>query len=918
MDEPLIGGSSRAGKLRRILLLVFSVVFVTVAVLSIAALAVSVQARKDANKPSSSQTTPPVTCGYDASHPDTLFPQSTRASLYDHDDDDDAPSLSSYVWIQHATLWSDGKQYNDYDIIIFSDGIISEVGPHPLTPPSGPSIVIYDVKGSFVTPGLVDMHSHAGVYAAPDDAVANSDGNELSNPTTPQVRAIDAFDPEDPAIPLILSGGVTSSQVLPGSGNTIGGEALMVKMRGKTIADMLIAEAPRAFKMAAGENPKRVYGSKGDLPMTRMGNIWTMRQKFASARTLMQQQDQWDCQVKSGKSAAPRPFEESLESMVTILRGEAVLNVHCYTIQDFEAILRVADEFNVRVSAFHHALEAWKVPELFLARNITIATFADHWGFKMEGYDGSVFGPKILDEAGVKVALKSDHPVLDARHLIDQASRAYHYGMDPNSALASVTSVPASAMGLGHLVGSVAAGYHGDIVVWSRHALSVGATPLMVFVEGELLVNNSAAIKANPDNQLEQVNRSAFKFSGPQACVASSGGGLPAPPLPKNADYLIKGVQLWTMTSGTPVTNTNIHVVNGNVSCIGDDVACPEGTTALNVFDFTGMGAVATPGMISSGSYLGMMEVDQEMNSWDGIIYTDDASSVHAVDGVKMGGRHLHAAWAGGVTTHIARPQGPALLAGVSAAFTTYGQHLEDAIVKDQVALHISIGNVAKLGTLSASVAGQISLLRKFFKSIISDSINGVDDPLLNILNGTLPIVVHADQADEIAAFLRLRREVLPWQRYPLVKITLFGGAEATLVADRLLSDNISVVLSPLKAFPMRFETMRSVGIFSAAGLFDAGLVTIGQAIEDSGGVRDIRWEAGDAREVTGLSTYQALSTVTSGVADALHLTDTGLGRVTQGKPANLVVWLGDPLDISSTVALVAVGQIADCKPLQY
>jgi hypothetical protein len=202
----------------------------------------------------------------------------------------------------------------------------------------------------------------------------------------------------------------------------------------------------------------------------------------------MYEQDDWCTAAENTGSRFDTPFPEdlSLESLVSLLRGEVLLNVHCYETHDIEAMVRHSLEFNFTISAFHHALDAYRIPGILkrARNNITIATFADHWGYKKEAFQGIPQAPKILRDAGIPVALKSDHPVLNSQHLAFEAAKSTHYGLSPQEAFKTVTSVPANAIGLGHRVGSLKVGYDADLVIWDREPLELGATPLQVFIDG--------------------------------------------------------------------------------------------------------------------------------------------------------------------------------------------------------------------------------------------------------------------------------------------------------------------------------------------------------------------------------------------------------------------------------------------------
>jgi len=788
--------------------------------------------------------------------------------------------------IRGATVWTaTGHLYENYDIFI-KDGIISAIGPSPL-PNIGIEATVYDVKGAFVTPGLVDMHSHVGVYSFPADAFANIDVSETTNPTTPQVRIIDAIDPNDPAIPLILSGGVTTSLVLPAGYNLIAGEAYPIKMKGGSVSNMTIKGAPRYFKMAAGENPKKIYGAKGTSPSSRMGNAWGFRSIFADASALKLQQDQWDCIQKTVKGQqSSRPYSAQLEPLVAILRGQALVNIHCFAVEDFETILRVADEFNFNISAFHHALEAYKIPYIFGPRNITIATFSDNWGYKMEAYDASARSPAILAQNGVKVAIKSDHPVIFAKNLIYEAARANHYGLGIESSLHSVSSIPANAIGLGHRVGTLELGKDGDVVVWDKHPLVIGARPTKVFLEGVLKVDNPSS---NPPSITPPVVSQEMLVNSSTACT-----------LPSGSYYATAGT-MYTMNDNAAISNPLIIVTNGIITCVGDTISC----TIPNGFDkYSLSGGFIIPGIISAASSVGIVEVDDEILSGDGTLAVDNGATVYAADGIRLEGRKSWAAWAGGVTVQIAKPQATTLISGVSAAFYT-GGNTDEALLDSKAALHITIGNAAKKSALTSSVSGQFSLLRTIFKSAQSDPTN----PITQAIIGNLPVVFSIDQASEIRSLLRFIAEFNLYNTS-----TILGGAEAATVTSKIKENDVSVILSPVQSNPATFETQRSTdadpGILASAG------INLGIAEFKAGNVRNLRWNAGQTLS-NGLNYTQALATITRNVAKALRLPQ-GTGTITVGTKANFVLYDADPLTMGSKVAAVALGKYVQCNPQQF
>jgi imidazolonepropionase-like amidohydrolase len=819
----------------------------------------------------------------------------------------------SALLVRNATLWNALGEFIAPGLDILVDGgRIVQIADSPLAVPAGTRVI--DAKGRVVTAGLVDMHSHSGVYAWPD-IWATADGNEATDPVLPQVRAVDAFDPEDWAIPLIRAGGVTSAQVLPGSANVMGGEGSVFKYRRSArVSDMLFSAAPpRLVKMACGENPKRVYGrSRGTLPSSRMGSAWLMRERFDAARKLMREQEQW-CSVDPHPSAT-FPYDLALDSLTAILRGAARLHIHCYQIQDLEMVLRLSHEFGFNVSAFHHALEAYKLADLMAQHGVTVATFADLWGYKYEAYDASVTSPAILDSAGVRVAVKSDHPVLFASTLMYEAAKAHHYGLPAQRALAAVTTVPAAAVGIADRVGLVSSGMDGDLVVWSADPLTIGALPVFVVVEGDVLVNRSVELPYSED--AVRISHAAPPVATLQPPCSFASANLAA--------YAIDGVRIHTQTALGILASARLVVENGTVACMGSAAQCPLPPLARL---WTLSGGVLIPGLVDAGSGVGQREIDSEDSTNDGAISsggeTASAGFVHARDGIRMGTRHVRAAWSAGVTTSVAHPQGDQIVDGLSVAFHTCQDcglgfiDDPDVLVSDTVALKLTLGNSAKNGGLTSSISGEFEVLRALFDAARIKLINltGLDAverrlrPFVLALNGSLPVVAEVHQFDAIASMLRVQREFG-------FRLVIMGGAEAHLLAPALVATTPpTAVLLEARTAPMNFDTARATP--NAPAVLSAAGVEVGFYVGDPDNGRNLRWEAGWA-VAFGVSFSEALGMVTSNVARMLMLPSDRAGTVSVGARANFVAFDDDPFTLRSRVQLVGVGSVVHCQPKQH
>lgn len=385
--------------------------------------------------------------------------------------------------------------------IVFQDGVILAVGPaDEIAIPDGARV--FDGMGKTVLPGLIDTHSHLGVYSWPGVA-GNSDGNESTAPLTAQVRALDAFNTQDPAIDLARAGGITTILVLPGSANLVGGEGVVMKLRPNALADeMRMAEAPRQLKMAMGENPKRVYGGRGQMPATRMGIVAKLRESFIKAEEYRDARNrhaerlaryaaelaEHEAGEREERPDRPDWFERKPleEVLADVLDGEILVQVHCYRVDDIMDILRVADEFGFRIQALHHVLEGYKVADLLAERGIGASTWPDWWGFKLEAWDATPYNMAILANAGVLTAMQSDSPNTIQR-FPHEAAKAMKYGMTEQQALESITLAGARMLGIDEWVGTLEPGKHADIAVLSGPWNDMYTLNEMTFIDGELV-----------------------------------------------------------------------------------------------------------------------------------------------------------------------------------------------------------------------------------------------------------------------------------------------------------------------------------------------------------------------------------------------------------------------------------------------
>jgi imidazolonepropionase-like amidohydrolase len=358
------------------------------------------------------------------------------------------------------------------------NGKIAGVGA-TVSAPAGATVI--DATGKFITPGIVDPHSHSAL---------GNDVNEATSPVTPSMMMIDAFDNNDRALYFALAGGVTTELLLHGSANMIGGQNVSIKNRfGRSRDEMLFAGAPRTIKFASGENPKRVYGSRNQLPSTRMGNFEVMRQAFEDAKVYKAEWDTYNAHHDATTKVPHRDLK--LEALADVLSGKLLVEIHCYRADEFLTEEAIAHEYGYKIRAFHHALEMYKVGGKIAADGTGIATFADWYGFKDEAWDAIPWNAVLSMREGVRVALKSDSND-HIRRLNQEAGKMIHYGgATEDEALKMITLNAAWIMGVDDKVGSLDVGKDGDLVIWNVNPLSTYARAEKVFIDGDLYFDSS-------------------------------------------------------------------------------------------------------------------------------------------------------------------------------------------------------------------------------------------------------------------------------------------------------------------------------------------------------------------------------------------------------------------------------------------
>jgi len=405
------------------------------------------------------------------------------------------PFPSRTTLIRNATILTAAGPAIERGSILLRNGKVAAVGQTITAPPDA---LVIDASGKWVTPGVIDTHSHLGVYAAPG-IESLQDGNEATSPNTAEVSAEHSLWPQDPQFDLALAGGITTLQLLPGSANLFGGRGITVKnVPSRTAEGMKFPGAPYALKMACGENPKRVYGSRNSAPQTRMGNVAGYRRAWQAASEYRESFRRWKA---AGSDPEKRPARNlQLETLVGVLDGEILVHNHCYRADEMATMINIAREFGYKIASFHHAVEAYKIRDLLVENNICASMWADWWGFKLEAYDGIRENIALVDQAKGCAIVHSDD-ANGIQRLNQEAAKAMRAGLeagfkiDRADAVRWLTINPAKALGIDKVTGSLEPGKNADVVIWTADPFSVYSRADRVFIDGALLYDRTDPTK---------------------------------------------------------------------------------------------------------------------------------------------------------------------------------------------------------------------------------------------------------------------------------------------------------------------------------------------------------------------------------------------------------------------------------------
>jgi len=417
------------------------------------------------------------------------------------------PLASKSTLITNATvLTGTGERLDDADVLLV-DGKVQQVGKDL----SANADATIDAQGKWVTPGIIDVHSHLGAYPSPS-VDSHQDGNEMTSPNTAEVWVEHSVWPQDPGFNRAREGGITSLQILPGSANLFGGRGVTLKnIPAHTMQAMKFPDAPNGLKMACGENPKRVYGRQGTLPSTRMGNMAGYRMAWAEAQEYKRAWDKYDADYEAGLNPEAPVRDIKHDTLRAVIEGEVLIHNHCYKAEEMAMMIDLSKEFGYHAGTFHHGVEAYKIADLLAENGSCAALWPDWWGFKMEAYDMVQENVAIVDAVKNSCAIVHSDSDTTIQRLNQEAGkvmyRANENGFDISEqhAIKWITSNAAKSLGIEDKTGSLEAGKQGDVVIWNQNPFSVYAKAEQVFIDGAKVYDrNDSAFQAQSDFMLGQ------------------------------------------------------------------------------------------------------------------------------------------------------------------------------------------------------------------------------------------------------------------------------------------------------------------------------------------------------------------------------------------------------------------------------
>jgi imidazolonepropionase-like amidohydrolase len=823
------------------------------------------------------------------------------------------------VAFRGARMLSGAGPAIDDGVLIIHQGKIAAVGSSRDTAIPADAEVI-DLHGKVIIPGLVDTHSHIGVWSRPHVPV-HQDGNEGSGAVQSGLRALDSIHPDDPGIRMATAGGVTTANIMPGSANVIGGQTLYVKLRGRTVEAMRLTPAGvlGGLKMANGENPKRFnFDTRKQPPGTRMKLAALQREQFIKARDYQRKWAEYGKAKAAGKDVPAPDTDLSLEPLVEVLERRRTVHFHSHRADDLLTAVRLAKEFNFEL-VLQHATEGYRVVEELLREKIPVSlTLVDSPGGKLEAAGLLEENAAILDKAGVLVAINTDDSITESRFFLRTGAIAVRGGMSEDSALKALTINPARMLHLDDRLGSLAAGKDADFVVLSGAPFSVYTQVLQTWIDGTRVFDRARAEDwPHQAGGFALADRKLLPQPPPECKAQLIPREAPARPLTARAfegspeSFAVLAGLIYTM-DGNAVRDGVVLVVKGKIKAVGPRtaVAVPADLPVLTA-------QVVTPGLIDAHTVVGLSGATNTPSDQDQDELSDpNQADLRVLDGFNPNEPLLEFLCRQGITVVHAVPGRGNVIAGQTGIFRTYGRTAESMALRFPAGVLVNLGEVPKSSYPNRQPTtrmGTAALVRTVFsqardyaakKASAKDdkkpAPNTKLDALSLALEGKVPVIFAAHRADDLATGLRLAKEFN-------LKARLDLATEGYLVADLLAAAKVPVVVHPtMQRAGATMETSNS-HLCNAAVLADKGvLLALGTGFEGYvPKTRVLRHEAAMAM-VYGLGPERALAAVTREAAKILGI-DAERGSITPGKAADLVLYDGDPFEHATHVSATLI-----------
>ncbi len=842
------------------------------------------------------------------------------------------------VAIRNATLVTVTKGTVQNGTIVLRDGKIAAIGTN-VQIPAGAEVI--DGTGKFVSPGIIDAHSHIAA-----DAI-NEGGTVVSS----MANIADVLDPTDINIYRDLAGGLTIANILHGSANPIGGTNAVIKLRwGATRGeDLLMAGAMPGIKFALGENPKRQGNPTQPnipprYPATRGGVEYVIRDAFTRAKVYQKSWQDYEKAKATDKDALPPRRDLQLDPLVEILEGKRLVHAHCYRADEILMLIRLAEEMNFKIDTFQHVLEGFKVAKEIAAHGAGASTFSDWWGYKIEAEDATPYNAALMHKKGVLVSINSDSAE-HARRLNTEAAKTIKWGgLSEDEAFAMVTINPAKQLRIDNRVGSLEVGKDADVVIWTAHPLSSFAVADRVYIDGKLYHDREADARRVTELQKEKdrlrKNAEPAAPEKPKFEGGDEGEGLghgpfviedsasvmedwqapaqvPTPPGSPSTDEVLAITNARIVPVTKPTIEKGTIVIRGNkIVALGPDVQVPAGAKVIDA----GGGSVY-PGFIETSTDLGINEPG--VRGMDDVNeFLDFNQNVRTRVEYQTDSDAIPVARANGITTAAVMPGG-GLLSGDVAVMNLDGWTWEEATLSPSAGIVFNFPAVVQGGQFGGfgrgggaggdrtyadlkkdrdarvqRVSDYLARARAYARAGANRQTDWMLEALVPIVEKRKKLFTRVGSADDFAPAIDFAAK----ENIELVIIT--NPYAAATGVDTLKGKNVNVILTGVQSLPQSDDVSHNFNYAAADVLADAG-IKFSFSNGSYSNARLLPYQA--AQSVAwGLSREDALKALTINAAEILGV-GASVGSLEEGKIANLFIADGDPLEVTTNVKNVII-----------